>query len=131
MRKQYIVKINGVSYRVEIEDVPDENLSSDIGEDKSIRLPIKEELSGIKYPGSKDIVEPGDIKGIKAPMAGTILRIEKKEGQNVEVGEVILKMEAMKMETSIISEYKGIIHRLYVHTGEAVKPGVVLVEIKV
>jgi oxaloacetate decarboxylase alpha subunit len=60
---------------------------------------------------------------VSAPLAGTIWKVEVNVGQTVQEGEVILILEAMKMETQIVAEKKGIITSLSVKPGDAVQVG--------
>ena len=55
--------------------------------------------------------------------AGTIFRIERKVGDTVAEGEVILILESMKMEIEILAEKKGIIKNFLVNEGDLVQEG--------
>ena len=55
--------------------------------------------------------------------AGTIFRIERKAGDTVDEGDVILILESMKMEIAILSEKKGIIKSFLVNEGDLVQEG--------
>ena len=57
---------------------------------------------------------------IEAPMVGKILRIEKQAGERVEEDDVVLVMEAMKMEIPVVSPAAGILKELKVSTGQSV-----------
>jgi acetyl-CoA carboxylase biotin carboxyl carrier protein len=58
---------------------------------------------------------------IEAPMVGKILKIEKQVGDRVEEDEVVLVMEAMKMEIPIVSPVSGLVKELKVSPGQAVE----------
>jgi acetyl-CoA carboxylase biotin carboxyl carrier protein len=58
---------------------------------------------------------------IEAPMVGKILKIEKQVGDRVEEDEVVLVMEAMKMEIPIVSPVSGLLKELKVSPGQAVE----------
>jgi biotin carboxyl carrier protein len=66
---------------------------------------------------------------VTAPMVGKILRIEKKVGDAVEEDEVIVVMEAMKMEIPIVSPASGTVKEIRVSTGQAVEAEDILAEI--
>lgn len=59
-----------------------------------------------------------DIKTIKAPMPGTLLRVSMDVGQKIKKGQPLLIIEAMKMENILKSPTEGIIAEVYVKTGE-------------
>lgn len=65
---------------------------------------------------------------VKAPIVGTILHLKVAPGDTVSVNQVLLVMEAMKMETNIASPIAGTIKTIRVSPGDAVKAGQVLVE---
>ena len=62
--------------------------------------------------------------------AGTIFRIERKVGDTVDEGDVILILESMKMEIEILAEKKGIIKSFLVNEGDLVQEGHHLVNIE-
>ncbi|WP_158858357.1 acetyl-CoA carboxylase biotin carboxyl carrier protein subunit [Lunatibacter salilacus] len=65
---------------------------------------------------------------IKAPMPGLILDIPIKEGDTVEKGEVLIVLEAMKMENSIKSSQSGTIRKILVDTGQGVEKNQVMIQ---
>lgn len=65
---------------------------------------------------------------IKAPIVGTIMTIKVKPGDAVQVNQILLVMEAMKMETNIASPMAGKVKSVLAAPGDAVKAGQVLVE---
>jgi biotin carboxyl carrier protein len=54
-------------------------------------------------------------------MVGKILKIEKKVGEHVDEDEVVLVMEAMKMEIPIVAPTSGVVKELKVSVGQAVE----------
>jgi len=70
------------------------------------------------------------LKDIKAPMPGLVLKVEVKEGQEVEPGAVFLILEAMKMENVIRASAAGKVKKLHAKAGEAVEKGQLLIEIE-
>lgn len=66
---------------------------------------------------------------IYAPMAGNILKILVTEGSVVAEGEIVVLMEAMKMETEVRSKYAGIVSAVHVKEGAAVAGGNALVSL--
>lgn len=67
---------------------------------------------------------------VKAPMPGMILKLKKKKGDEVNHGEAVMILEAMKMENEIRSVNKGIIKDVYVKEGAAVEKGAVLFSVE-
>jgi len=69
-------------------------------------------------------------KEIRAPITGTISKIFVKEGEEVECGQKILSLSAMKMENEIISESAGKIKKINAKEGQLVKANELLAEIE-
>ena len=67
---------------------------------------------------------------LTAPMQGTIVKIAVEEGQEVQAGELVLVLEAMKMEQPINAHKAGTIAGISAAVGETVSNGAVLMEIK-
>jgi methylmalonyl-CoA carboxyltransferase small subunit len=67
--------------------------------------------------------------GVKAPLAGSVARVLVTEGQEIAAGEVVVVVEAMKMETEITAPHAGTVSAVLVSPGDAVSGGQVLVEL--
>jgi pyruvate carboxylase len=65
-------------------------------------------------------VEPGNLKHVGAPMPGTIATVPVHVGQKLVRGDVLLTLEAMKMETTVRAEHDGIIKDILVRPGRQV-----------
>ena len=63
---------------------------------------------------------------VKSPMPGNILRIEVSQGQQVKEGDVLMVLEAMKMENEIVATKSGTIAQIAVSKGAGVETGAVL-----
>jgi biotin carboxyl carrier protein len=76
------------------------------------------------------INQPSGIKveDIKAPMPGLIIDIKVIEEQEVEQGEAIMILEAMKMENILKSPQKGIIKTIKVKKGQSVEKNQILIQ---
>ncbi len=67
---------------------------------------------------------------VVAPMPGVILSIAVKEGDEINAGDVILVLEAMKMENEIHAPRAGKVKKLHVSEGAEVQSGSALVELE-
>lgn len=75
--------------------------------------------------------ERGAARGaVKAPMPGTITAVETKPGDSVAAGQVLLKLEAMKMVNAIKAPHAGVVAEVMVQPGQSVGYGHVLVTFK-
>jgi acetyl/propionyl-CoA carboxylase alpha subunit len=74
---------------------------------------------------------PGaEQSALTAPMPGTVIRVLVEPGQRVGPREALLVLEAMKMETPVVSPYDAIVKAVHVVEGERVQGGAVLVELE-
>ena len=67
---------------------------------------------------------------VVAPMVGKILKIEQKAGSSVEEDDVVIIMEAMKMEIPVVAPVSGSVKEIKVTIGQAVEAGDILAEIE-
>jgi biotin carboxyl carrier protein len=66
---------------------------------------------------------------VESPMVGKILKIEKQVGDAVEEDDVVIVMEAMKMEIPVVAPSPGKVKEIKVSVGQAVEAGEILAEI--
>ena len=69
-------------------------------------------------------------KALTAPMAGTIVKVQVQDGQEVEQREVLVILTAMKMEHTIAAPHAGKIRHVHYQEGDVVKGGAVLIEME-
>src|SRR5690554_766678 len=67
---------------------------------------------------------------VKAPLAGNVFKVQVKEGQAVKAGDVLIILEAMKMETDIRAEHAGTVAALQTKEGDSVNVGDVLLTLE-
>jgi acetyl/propionyl-CoA carboxylase alpha subunit len=72
----------------------------------------------------------GERSSLTAPMPGTVIRVLAEPGQRVEQREPLLVLEAMKMETPVVSPYEAVVKAVHVEEGDQVAGGALLVELE-
>ena len=112
---EYTIKVNGKNYAVKLEG---ENKATVNG--KTYDINVK---AGIETKAAA----AGDGEEVKAGLPGNVLRIEVSEGDEVAEGDVLLVVEAMKMETEIKSPKAGTVQSILVAQGDKVVSGQALV----
>ncbi|WFD10107.1 biotin/lipoyl-containing protein [Tepidibacter hydrothermalis] len=136
MIKKFNVKVNGVCYDVEVEEIKESSNSSkskksSANKSKVIEpkveksIPVKEEVKLNKNISSNS----GSANTIKAPMPGTINDIKVNKGDSVTKGQVLLILEAMKMENEIMAPADGVIEDIHVSKGASVSAGEIIIGI--
>lgn len=107
----YTVEVEGKSYMVRVSEGGDISQLAELSESK---------------PSAEAPATSGEIIEVAAPLAGNVFRVAVDIGDNISEGEIILVLEAMKMETEIRSTSTGIVTQIFVASGDAVKVGDVL-----
>jgi methylmalonyl-CoA carboxyltransferase small subunit len=77
-------------------------------------------------PSSAPVAD--ESKVCRSPIAGVVVRVSAQVGQSIQANDVLLVLEAMKMETVITSPIAGKVARVNAKAGDAVQSGQVLVE---
>lgn len=132
MRK-FNITVNGKTYEVDVEEVG--------GAAAPVAAPVARPAAPAPTPVAKPAAPaapapapsadiPAGGTKINAPMPGTILDIKKNVGDAVNTGDVLLILEAMKMENDIISPVSGKILSLHVTKGASVNSGEVMIVIE-
>ncbi|MFW6414702.1 MAG: pyruvate carboxylase subunit B, partial [Thermodesulfobacteriota bacterium] len=85
-----------------------------------------EEKKAAETGGEEKKAVSAEGKVVESPMPGMIIRNEAREGDQVQEGDVLLILEAMKMENSIMAPAAGTVKELKTREGESVKKGDVL-----
>ncbi len=71
-----------------------------------------------------------ESSALSAPMPGTVIRVHVAPGDRVEPRQPLLVLEAMKMETPIVSPYAAVVHAVHVAEGDQVAGGALLLELE-
>ena len=74
--------------------------------------------------------DSAEQSAVTAPMPGTVIRVLAKEGDRVEHRQPLLVLEAMKMETPLVSPYDAVVKAVHVAEGDRVAGGALLVELE-
>jgi biotin carboxyl carrier protein len=120
--KKIKVKVGDAEYEVGIEELGNNELKITFGEEEHI-VKISEEASAEKK--GKGASEKD--KTIKAPMPGIISDISVKVGDQVEKGDTLITLLAMKMENSITAPMAGKVKEIKVKANDVVEAGQELV----
>lgn len=111
----YTVVVNGQSYNVQV---------AEGGEITDISAAAPAAAAPAAAP-----VATGNAEAVPAPLAGNVFKVVVTPGQSVASGDVLIIMEAMKMETEVRAPHSGVVSTVDVKEGDQVKPGDSLVHL--
>jgi biotin carboxyl carrier protein len=138
---KYKIKIHGAEYEVQIHKVEGNMAYLTVNDvefeveverlavnptrmgDQPVKT-ISAETAAVKPLSNQPVYE------LKSPLPGTILDICVKEGDKVKENQILLVLEAMKMENNIQAEREGVVEKILRNKGDAVMEGDVLLIIK-
>ena len=151
---KYQYKVQGVDYDVEIEEVEGNVAKVNVNGirfDVEMKQPINptSTLKKVRIETPKPVARPaaapapaaaapaaaapaaaaGAGSPVKAPLPGTITEVKVNVGDTVKPGDVVLVLEAMKMQNNIESEYEGTVTAILAKQGETVMEGATLMTI--
>ena len=95
------------------------------GQPRTIRVPDRKAKAG---PGARPKAEPGNPAHLGAPMPGVVASVVVKAGDAVRTGDMLLTIEAMKMETGLHAERDGTVKAVHVQPGGQIDAKDLLVE---
>ena len=126
---KYTVTIADKSYEVEIEDIQARPVIAhvdgqrfEVSPENGSKSEVQKEAKEFKFDVSpKTSAGPGaNVNELTAPLPGTIIEVFFKAGEQVESGQVVVVIEAMKMKNSIRSTRAGKIAEVLVSAGQTV-----------
>ena len=107
--KAYKVTVNGNVYEITLEVIDKADIKAAPAAPAAAPAPVA--------------AAPAGGEAIKAPMPGTILKVNVANGQAVKKGDVLFVLEAMKMENEIMAPCDGTVNGVSVSAGAAVESG--------
>ena len=119
-KRKFNVTVNGKTYEVEVKD--DDYIKPEVTETKKASVAtqapvVKEEKKETPVKSANGSGEP-----VKAPMPGSVLAVKVSDGAKVKSGDVLILLEAMKMENEIVADRSGTV-TLNVKTGDKIDSG--------
>lgn len=131
---KYVVNLNGKAYEVEVEETQAVIMNvTDTPVAAPVAAPAPAAVSASSpAPEAAPAAPVVPVEGgtnIAAPMPGTILSVNASVGSSVNAGDVLIILEAMKMENEIVAPCAGTVKQILVSKGSTVETDEVLVVI--
>jgi glutaconyl-CoA decarboxylase len=131
MTKKYRITVDGSSYEVEVEELGSGAVSTGKAESASAPVAAPKAQQAPAAKAKKEAPAPAAVsegtETVDAPMPGKILKVAVQPGTEVKEGDLLLILEAMKMENEIFSPAAGKVTEVRAHEGDSVNTGDTLV----
>ena len=133
--KNLKITVNGTAYDVQVEETGSTVSSSVSAAPASTSAPTPKPAAvpaapvAAAAPAAKAAV-PADAELIACPMPGTIVSVNVKPGQSVKKSDVLVVLEAMKMENEIMAPHDAVVAAVHVNKGDSVESGTPLVSLQ-
>lgn len=136
--RRFIINVNGNSYNVDVEEVGGAAPAAPAPQVSVAATPAAPAPQAAAAPAAPVSQAPAaaapaaPVGGtqITAPMPGTILDVKVAVGQQVAEGDILMILEAMKMENEIMAPHAGVIEAVSASKGASVETGTLLAVIK-
>jgi len=127
---KYVVTINGKQYDVEVEKVSGGYKPMSMGAKAAPAAPAPAAPAAPAPAAPKAAPVSAGDNTVTSPMPGTILGVKVKEGDAVKAGQLVIILEAMKMENEIVAPADGVVASVAVKEGDTVETDATLVVLK-
>ncbi|NLK88141.1 MAG: biotin/lipoyl-binding protein [Clostridiaceae bacterium] len=134
--KKFLIKVNGNQYEVEVEEIRDGSLPVYVPAAPAVSAPAAAPVQAAAPAPAAPVNEKKAVTGgtvgavkVNAPMPGTILKVVASVGDKVKRGQVLVVLEAMKMENEIVAPSDGEVASINVDRGASVNAGDLLASI--
>lgn len=124
--RQFNITVNGQSYQVSVEEVGGTPVAAPAAVPMAAPAAAPIPVAAAPAPAAAPVA--GGEK-VNAPMPGTILDVKVSEGAAVKKGDILLILEAMKMENEILAPVDGVVKQVVTSKGASVNSGDPLVVI--
>lgn len=116
---KYVVTLNGKDYEVEVDELCEAIVTNVAPTAAPAQAaPVAAQPSAPATPAPAPV--SGSGTAVKAPMPGTILKVNVTAGQSVKAGDIMFILEAMKMENEIVAPTDGTVSQVVAAKGSSV-----------
>ncbi|NLY75550.1 MAG: biotin/lipoyl-binding protein [Firmicutes bacterium] len=123
------VTVNGKVFEVTVEEADSAKNEINTKAVEEAAAAVAPAKTGAAPVSIKDTVLGSGEQPVVAPLSGSILEIKVKIGDRVKFGQVLLTLEALKMENEIVAPQDGVVKNIFVQQGSMVNVGDVLLSL--
>ncbi len=127
--KSYRITVNGNTYDVQVEELGAGAASAPVAASAAAPAPAAAAPAPAPAPAAAPAAQSGEGSSVTSPMPGNILDIKVNVGDKVSANQVVVVLEAMKMENDIVTPFAGTVASINVTKGQAVNSGDVLITV--
>jgi biotin carboxyl carrier protein len=127
--KKFNITVNGTAYQVEVEEVKEVKAAAAPAA-KAAAAPAPKAAAPVAAAAPAAAEVGAGETGVPSPMPGKIVKVLAQAGQAIKKGDVLMILEAMKMQNEITAPVDGTVKSINVAADQSVKPNEVLAVIK-
>jgi glutaconyl-CoA decarboxylase len=135
--KNLKITVNGIAYNVQVEEVNGTFAAAPVPAPapqykpvpmpRPVAAPVPVASAPVKTSAAPAAKLSGNAETVESPLPGNVMSINVKPGDSVKAGQVLLMLEAMKMENEIVAPHDATVKSLCVNKGDTVDAGAPLV----
>ena len=124
---KYKVTLNDKTYEIEVED--GKAMLLDEYKAKAPAAEVSIPAAPVTVPAAQKTVVSASGTNVTAPLPGNVMTLKVSEGQSVKAGDILVIIEAMKMENEVLAPCDGVVKQIVASKGSSVATGDVLLVI--
>lgn len=123
------IGIDGKSYEVDVEVLEDDASPRQASfASRQTQAAVAAPVASATVPAAATVETASEDKLLRSPVTGIVIKVNAEPGQVVKANDLVVVLEAMKMETNVTAQNAGKVKSVRVAQGDSVKVGQVIVE---
>lgn len=123
MKKQFRITLNGKSYEVVAEIIGEEEAAPTAPAGAGARSARSASAAPVAPESAPKAAAPGEAGDVPSPLAGKVVSVDVAIGAQIQAGQKVMTLEAMKMNTVVSSPAAGTVKAIHVSAGDSVEEG--------
>ncbi|MGC9451908.1 MAG: biotin/lipoyl-containing protein [Oceanipulchritudo sp.] len=123
MKKQFRITLNGKSYEVVAEIIGEEEAAPTAPAGAGARSARSASAAPVAPESAPKAAASGEAGDVPSPLAGKVVSVDVAIGAQIQAGQKVMTLEAMKMNTVVSSPAAGTVKAIHVSAGDSVEEG--------